>query len=130
MSYDCFSNGLLRKNLLGQHPGQHCAKLARGGRCHDARRRHAASIAPERLSELLNESARQAKRDRLDQRGMTQVPTRDAERSALCLVKNRQRVGRRLYPHSRRSNICSGNIILHARTPTARTTFTTSFGTK
>jgi hypothetical protein len=30
----------------------------------DARWRHEASIAPERLSELLSESARQAKRDR------------------------------------------------------------------
>jgi len=60
MSYDLFSNGLLRKNLLGQHPGQHCAKLARGALSWRSPGGIDATIAPKRLSELLNESARQA----------------------------------------------------------------------
>jgi hypothetical protein len=52
-----FRTRTFREIVVGQHLGQHCAKLA--GRCHDAYRQHDATIAPKRLSELLGEPARQ-----------------------------------------------------------------------
>jgi hypothetical protein len=51
-----FRTRAFREIVVGQHPGQHCAKLARRA-LFDARWPHNASITPKRLSELLSESA-------------------------------------------------------------------------
>jgi hypothetical protein len=65
MSYDCFSNGLLRKKIAWATSWATLCKTRFAGRCRDARRQHDASIVPKRLSEILSESARQATRDRI-----------------------------------------------------------------
>jgi hypothetical protein len=84
MSYDPFSNGMLRKNLLGQHPGQHYAKLGSRGAIMSLAGVITRRLRPNASSRVLNEPVRQRMRDR------TSSPSCDPPSPILLL--NRVRV--------------------------------------